>query len=435
MDAIDRALAKSSSIYANAKASVTLPRLDALASGGTIGNEHPMPSNAKELSTHLRGWVWAAVRLIATRVAGQQVCVARKSKGPVSKKATGTNLEPLESHRLLDVIADPNDHGTAWTLMFATVASLEITGRSLWWATKEDGKDRLFHIPTHWIESTDRKRTVWNIRPDGATKSFPIPGEQVCHFYYPDPADPMGCLSPLSRIADGVLADEAISTAQRAAFQNGIFPKVILTAGRMPSDPVTKLPGERPILENWQRRELIEAIRTVYRGSLRADEPFIIDGLIENITKLSNTIAEMDFLGSSKLTKARVLQGYGVSPILLGETEGANRASATVADEIFVANKVNPLLTLISQAMTEWLGPIYAHGGERLTCWIEPAVAHDPELNLKRWQTGANLGYVTANEFRRAILNLPDIEGGDELLEPAAPLKGFDPYTLAADVA
>jgi len=432
MDALANAFAKSSAMYANAKASISLPRLDSLATGGTIGDTRPMPSGARELSGHFRGWVWAAIRLIATRAAGQTVCVARRPRGPVDRKALGQNLEPLESHRLLDVIADPNDLGTQWTLMFSTVASLELTGRSLWWATQEDGEDRLFHLPSHWIQSTDRKRTVWNIRPDGATESFPIPGDEVMHAYYPDPSDPMGCISPLGRIIDGVLADESISTAQRAAFENGIFPKVVLTAGRMPSDPVTKLPGERPMLEDWQRRELIEAIRTVYRGSLRADEPFIIDGMIENITKLSNTIAEMDFLGSSKLTKSRVLQGFGVSPILLGEVEGANRASATVADEIFVSNKVNPLLTLLSQSMTEWLGPLYSLPGERLTVWIEPAVAHDPELVLKRWQAGAGFGYVTPNEFRRAMLNLPDITGGDELIEPAVPLKGFDPYSLAS---
>jgi phage portal protein BeeE len=419
-------------MYANAKASVTLPRIDAIATGATLGDERPMPSNARELSNHFRGWVWAAVRLIATRVAGQAVCVARKPRGPMGSKAAESKLEPLPAHRLLDVIADPNDLGTTWTLMFSTVASLELTGRSLWWATQEDGKDRIFHLPTHWIESTDRRRTVWNIRPDGATESFPLPGEQVVHFFYPDPSDPMGCLSPLQRIADGVLADEAISTAQRAAFQNGIFPKVVLTAGRMPNDPMGG-PGERPVLEAWQRKELVNAIRTVYRGSLRADEPFIVDGLIEKIEKLSNTIAEMDFLGSSKLTKARVLQGFGVSPILLGEVEGANRASATVADEIFVSNKVNPLLTLLSQAMTEWLGPIFAADNERLAVWIESAMAHDPELMLKRWQTAGQLGYVTPNEYRRAMLNLSDIDGGDELLEAMQPMKGFDPYSLASE--
>jgi hypothetical protein len=127
----------------------------------------------------------------------------------------------------------------------------------------------------------------------------------------------------------------------------------------------------------------------------------------------------------------------------LGEVEGANRASATVADEIFVGNKVNPLCELISQAMTEWLGPMFAGKRERLVVWIAPAVAHDPELTLKRWESAARLGYVTGNEYRRYILNLEDHDGLDELQTPAMMLpkptgKSFtlsddlNPYTLGS---
>jgi HK97 family phage portal protein len=429
--AIGKALQRLNSIKANAKAAVTLPRLDAIGSGGYIGNTRSMPSGARELTEHFRGWAYAAVRVIATRVAGQAIKVGLRRKGPVKEKAAAANAEALDSHRLLDALADPSELHTQWSLLFCTVASMELTGRALWWATVEDGQDRLFHLPTHWIESTNRKRTVWNIRPDGATQSYPIPGEQVLHVAYPDPSDPLGCIAPLARIIDAVLADENIGTAQRAAFENGIFPKIVLSAGRMPDDPLSGAKGERPVLEAWQRRELINAIKNVYRGSLAADEPFILDGLIENITKLSNTVAEMDFLNSAKLTKSKVLQGFGVSPILLGEVEGANRASATVADDIFVSNKINPLLIMLGQGMTEWLGPIYAGPNEKLTVWFEPAVANDPELTLKRWEAAAKLGYVTPNEFRRTLLGLPDIDGGDEPHEPLAPMgKELNPYTL-----
>ncbi|QDU30596.1 Phage portal protein [Anatilimnocola aggregata] len=429
--AIAKAFARLESLRANAKAAIVAPALSAIQSGGTIGETRPAPSGARELCDHNKGWVFAAVRLIATRVAGQAINVGYRA-GSLPVRKGGNAVEPLSSHRLLNVLSDPSDLHTQWTLMFCTVASLELTGRALWWVTSENGQDRIFHLPTHWIESTDRRRTVWNIRPDGSTRSFPIPGEQIAHYFYPDPCDPFGCISTLQRIADAVLADESIGTAQRAAFENGLLPGLILHAGRLPTDPVTGEQGERPILESWQRRELVSAIRNMHRGAMNAGEPLILDGLIDNITKLTSSVAEMDFLNSSKLTKAKILQGFGVSPILLGEVEGANRASATVADEIFVSNKVNPLLTLLSQAMTEWLGPLFAPDDKRLTVWIEPAVAHDPELSLKRWQSAAQLGYVTPNEYRRNVLSLPNIDGGDELREALEPMKGFDPYTLAS---
>lgn len=418
MDALTKALNDVERMRTGFATKAATPSVaNVVASGQTLGVVRPSVTTATEQLAHFKGWVWSAVRLIATRVAGQSVFVARQPKRPKRGKQLGDDLEPLDSHSLLDALADPSELHTEWSLKFVTVASLELTGRALWWVSQDNGRQVILHIPTSWIVSVDARRTEWNIRPHGSTEEFPLPGNEVVHFFYPDPADPLGAIAPLSRIAEAVLTDEEISTAQFKAFRNGIFPKVILTAGRLPDLP-NGLKGNRPCLTAEQRRQLITAIKGAYQGTLRADEPFIIDGLIEDITKLSNTIAEMDFLNSAKLTKAKVLQGFGVSPILLGEVEGANRASATVADEIFCAAKINPLIELLSQSMTAWLGPMFAKPHEKLCVWIDPAVAHDPELDLKRWELGSWMGAVTKNEFRRHVLNLRDTADGNITLSP-----------------
>lgn len=78
------------------------------------------------------------------------------------RKSTGQEFEPLESHVLLDALNDPSDLMTAWQLMFSTVASLEITGRSLWWIQrgKRNGRDMILPIPIPWIVEVDSRRTV-----------------------------------------------------------------------------------------------------------------------------------------------------------------------------------------------------------------------------------------------------------------------------------
>jgi HK97 family phage portal protein len=422
IDALDKAFSEADRMVTNCKsAALSVPAM--MTSG--VPQRALSISSAQEQLMHFRGWVWSAVRLVAQRIAGQPVCVGKRPKGR-RYKSLGEKIEPLESHPLLDVLSDPNDIQTFWQLMFASIASLEITGRALWWISKgtRDTSNggpatSILHIPTHWIVSVDPMQTAWKIRPTNSAEDFTISGDEILHLHYPDPADPRGVISPLARVAEAVLTDQEIQTTQHSAFRNGIFPKVILTAGRLPSAP--GLPGERPTLTVDQREELIATIRTYYAGACAADQPFIIDGLIENITKLSNTIAEMDFIDSSRLTKSRVLQAYGVSPILLGEIESANRASATVADEIFVGNKINPLIELISGCMTEWLGPMFASSPrDKLVIWIEPACAHDPELLLKRWDLASKMGFVTKNEFRTHLLNIPAVDGGDTFLEPAA---------------
>jgi HK97 family phage portal protein len=423
IDSLDKAFADADRMVLNAKSAVaaTVP---GMLTSGVFPQRTLSIASAQEQLMHFRGWVWSAVRLVAQRICAQPVCVGKK---PTRRryKSIGEKIEPFESHPLLEVLNDPNEIQTFFQLMFASVCSLEVTGRWLWWISKGTRKTEtglateILFIPTHWIVSVDPLQTEWRIRPNGSAQDFIIPGDEILHVHYADPADPRAVISPLSKVAEAVLTDQQIQTAQHAAFHNGIFPKVVLTAGKMPDMP--GMPGERPVLTADQRSDIISAIKTYYRGAIAADEPFIIDGLIEDIKKISNTAAEMDFINSSKLTKSRVLQAYGVSPILLGEIEGANRASSVVADEIFVANKVNPLIELISGAMTEWLGPMFAGSPrEKLVIWIEPACAHDPELTLQKWESASKMGFVTKNEYRTHVLNLPAVDGGDVFMEPAA---------------
>jgi hypothetical protein len=82
-----------------------------------------------------------------------------------------------------------------------------------------------------------------------------------------------------------------------------------------------------------------------------------------------------------------------------------------VAAQLFAEHTVNPLLELMSEVLTEWVAKRFE---PNLVAWIDPARANDPELRLSEWKAAASLGYVTQNEFRRNVLNLPDVAGGDE---------------------
>ncbi len=261
----------------------------------------------------------------------------------------------------------------------------------------------------------------------------------MAFFYLPDPSDPFGAMSPLSAQAAAVDADEAIQEAQRRAFENGVFPKVVLTAGRLPG--MGGETGPRPVLGEDQRKQIIHAIKSLYGGVAKYDEPLILDGLIESVTKISNTPAEMDFLASGKQTKSRIFQAFGINPLIVGEIEGANRAQAVVAEESFCANAINPLLEMMGQVMSGWVGSAYASDREKLVVWIECCKPHDAEQSLKEWELGLKLGAATPNEYRTTVLNLPEIAGlddpyvpvnmmprdnGDENIDPAT----GDPYGL-----
>src|SRR5262249_38155193 len=155
------------------------------------------------------------------------------------------------------------------------------------------------------------------------------------------------------------VTDVALQQAQERAFLLGLFPGLAVVIGKQAAASLTGTPGERPLLTKEQRLSIITALKQAYRGSRNYDEPIILDALIEDVKKVTQNPREMDFLNSGNATKERVTQGFGTNPIVMGEIEGANRASAIVADRIFCDVTINPKIELISQCLTRWVAPRY----------------------------------------------------------------------------
>lgn len=399
-----------------------------------------------------KGWQYCAIRAIANRAASQPVMMGSKVSAkrilrrgslatykaweklsmPSFVKSNNQAVEKIEDHPLMSAIDDPNPLMVRWTLLYVTIASMELTGLSYWWFTEEKDEDtgemklQVWFVPAHWVtpvheKSKGRFFSHYDIGP-GVSK-IRVPGNRIARFALPDPSDPLGVISPLQTQSRSITTDEYIQESQMRQFKNGFKPGVIIHAGRLPDDPVTGAPGELPILEAWQRRELIESLRGAYQGVVNAHEPFIVDGLIEKVDPFTINPAEMDYTNSGQITKSRIMQAYGVNPMIIGEIEGANRAQAALAEENLAANVINPLLEMISQIITKWL-PSAAKSFEsipddsqgKLLFWFAPTRVNDADLRLA--ECSATPGpAITLNEYRTNVLHLEPIEGGDVCAE------------------
>lgn len=410
-----------------------------VASGPAFGSGSPSLSRASEQSERYRGWVYASVRAIADRTAGRPVRVARKARGrkpeggrkefdtaPGFVKSMNVGLDVIESHPLLDAIQDPNELLVGWSLMYVTSAMLELNGLAYWWLTATpDGKPQIWPLPAAWVRPIHGERLFasYEVRPANTGAEFTVHGDDMVRFAFPDPRDPIfGVSSPLQAQALAVDADEHLQRSQSAAFVNGINPGVVLRAGPAVTNGgvgMTGVPMQKAALTAEQRQTLIRAIKNAYRGVHRNGEPIILDGLIEDVFRITNTPREMDYLKSGQSTKARITQGFGVNPIILGEIEGANRASSVEAER-HLCGVINPKLALMSQCITQWLGPRF---GPDLVVWIEELRPNDPESERADMALLASHRAVTVNELR-AWKGLPPIKGGDVLPEAKGGASG-----------
>lgn len=424
MDALSQAFADADRSYmAASKAVGSVPRSLVGNTSTGLGVLSSQLNRAAEQYQHYSGWVYVAVKAIAAKIAGQPVCVGRVGKTPRTGRKLHTPLfargldelvEPLPSHPFLAAIQDPNPLQVQWSLLFSTTASLLLTGRSLWWYSKGKEGDQIWPLPSNWCEPADNLRSSWKVRPPGLIGDpFEIPSEEIVLFSLPDPSNPFGMgVSPLQSQAMAVTTDEEIQNAQAAAFRNGIHPTYAIRVGKLPG-MLPGQPGDKIVLEPEQRIELISAIKKMYSGTGRTAEPLILDGLIEGVDRISNTAAEMDFLDSGMQTKNRILQAFGVNAVVVGQLEGANKASSFAAAKHFADSTCNPLIELMSQTITRFASSRFAANGEQLLAWIEEVRADDGEEKLAQWKVALASGACTANEYRAAILNLDGMPGGD----------------------
>jgi phage portal protein BeeE len=390
---------------------------------------------------HNVGWTFAAVRVIANRIAARPVRVARVLAGEDTPAALATQpgglvakkhhplkqfvpdflkslteqIEVLHAHPLLATFERPNPVMVRWSLLYITAFNLQLTGKAYWWVQQtKEGTEQIWPLPSNWVLPLHDRGLYsgWRIDPGSGVKPIDVDGGDVIFFHFPDPGDLFGATAPLQTQARAVVTDEAIQESQLRAFKNGIFPGVILTLGKV-TDPSGG--AVRPRLTPDQRQQFINAIKQMYRGALHFDEPIILDQVIESVTPFSKTPREMDFMTSGKMTKGRISQGFGVNPIIMGEVEGANRASAAVADAHLCDNVLNPIVELMSQVLTAYFARKSESSGEHLIVYLEPTRANDPEMLLKERDQLIKSGALLRNELR-AMQGLPPMEGGDTII-------------------
>lgn len=433
-DVMNRASAVADAMVTTAR---TKQASEHLVAGPSVGYGSNTPGLKRERLKHFTSWPAAVVRVAAQKIASQPLMLAKKvakadpksgkrvKTAPTGVKKLTDEAELLEQHEVLDWLHQPNEFMNWWSLVFLSICSLELSGEAYWWICRDDPeRPVIWYLSADWVEPIHTEQRLFDsyrVLVYGTGHHIDIPRDDMVRFSVPDVKNPYaGALSNLQLNALACVTDEHLQVAQQKAFANGLMPGVGIVVGRHPD--VAGVPGQKPILTKEQRASMTAAIKQAYRGVQNAGEPVILDGLIDDIKTLTTTPTEMGFMESSKLTKERITQGFLTNPVVMGQLENVNRASATVAAETWIEHKINPVAEMVSATLTHDLCPKLGHDG--LLLWIEPATANDPDQKRADLDQLAKYGAMTVNELRDAR-GLPPIDGGDVLIEPGVSLTAL----------
>lgn len=340
----------------------------------------PRRDDPHEQVRQCRHWVYVAVRLIASRVAGTPLSFVRED--------TGETI-PFD-HPLRRLFREVNRFETDVSLWTKTLTFLELTGNAYWYAPR----NRAGAVAEIWVLPSQHMRVVpsrerfikgYLFQHAGVEEVFG--SDEIIHLKYPSPETPFYGVGPLQAAAESVDAHAAMKAAERSSFTQGAFPGLAIQTDEKLSADV--------------RKRLETAFRTGFAGPDRAGRTLILEQGLK-VRPFTFSPREMDFLESSRMTRDEILAVFGVPAAVAGVSEDVNRASAEAMLYTFSENTVWPKLRLIESQLTQDLCRTF---DPRLSARFAnpvPSLRHEDRLDMiARLQHS-----VTTPEEERARLGL-----------------------------
>lgn len=248
-------------------------------------------------------------------------------------------------------------------------------------------------------------------RPDGTVYSLD-PDQCVYDVGY-SPRSGANGISPIETLAD-ILAESSDAVAyRRSVWRNG---------ARIPQ--VVKRPKEAPQWSGPARSRFLRGLESFRRGGGKEGAWLLLEDDMTIESAPSFRPRDTLDLEGRKLTDVEVANAYYVPPELVGAREGTY-SNVEAFRQMLYGDVLGPWLVGIEQALNCQLVPYISDPEDRL--YIEFAVEarlRGSFLDQARLgQTAVGAPTMTRNEWR-ARMNLPAMEGGDELITPLNVLVG-----------
>lgn len=369
--------------------------------------EWPLPTSYPTLTGPTAGWVslltgdgvgvsfetiWKTQPFVYAIVQKLVYGIARNPLKVYEYDADGESRRRVRAHPLAILLRRPYARGSEFALKAHLALDLHVHGHALLLKYRPAvGAPPTELWPVPWrnvqVESDERGPIGYAIQINGAT--YPVGPEDVIHISLP------GGISPLVTLRGTVSLEEAASTFQREALQNGV------SGGRV----VFKT--DQAINEQASARLRVELER-LYAGAENAGR-FAILGNGLDAKSLTISAADLALIDQRKFSREEVAAAYDVPLQLIGVGERATYGNvAEYRKGLYDAVAVK--LTLLEDAlMAQLVDTEPAWDGVFVEFDTGDLLRPDPEARARAHMLTLQAGVTTVNE-RRRLENLPPID-------------------------
>ncbi|MCX5522595.1 phage portal protein [Streptomyces bobili] len=327
------------------------------------------------------------------------------------RRVSDTDRERLTDHSLPRILAAPGAQLTRYRLIERLVSDIAIYDRAFWVKVRMDSGALLGVIPIppsrieiegdNWLQP--EKFVVYGSKGD-----LELSPDQVVHFHGYDPVDLRHGSSPIDALRSLLAEEFEANRAREQMWRDG---------GRLSG--VLKRPADAPKWEEPSRNRFKEGWRSYTRGG---GTPILEDGM--EYEQLAIDPAKAQYIEARKLTREEVAAAYHIPLPMVGILDHATFSNIKEQHQQLYQDTLGPWLTMIQEEIGLQLIPDLSDSDDVYVEFnLQEKLRGSFEEQAAQLQTAVGAPWLLRNEAR-ARMNLPALDGGDELITPLNVLVG-----------
>ncbi|MGP4114666.1 phage portal protein [Streptomyces sp. 4N509B] len=338
-------------------------------------------------------------------------------------RVSDTDRQRVTDGTVADLLRRPNPTQTTYELVYALVADMALYDRAFWWV-RPDAESvsgwRIQPIPASWVVNgqggTVFAPAEWVVQPPGSAASVApvvIPAAEMLTFHGWNPGDPATGSSPV-RALKLILSEQLHAyTFREQVWRRG---------GRVSS--VIERPMDAPAWGEKGKERFRRDFQSQYTGdgAGAGGVPILEDGM--TLKPVGFSAREDAFVEAATLSLTTVASVFQVNPTMVGVLEGTSYSNVREFRRSLYGDSLGPWLSMIQDRLNSFLLPMLDEPPQRYVEFnVETRLRGSLEEQAAVLSTATGAPYMVRNEAR-AIMNLPAIDGGDELVTPLNVLIG-----------
>lgn len=311
------------------------------------------------------------------------------------------------------VLRKPNPQTTGYQLMYGLVVDKKLYDVAYWLLTWDSGLPQIWRVPPTWMERVDKNPfEIGHYRMKTSRGTIKVDPANVIEFRGYDPTSTTK-VSPAIVSLREVLSEQIAATVYRS--------QVWERGGRVSS--VLKRPKDAPKWSDEAAKRFRRDWRAKWTG--QGDEaggtPVLEDGM--ELQRIDFNAKEQEWVDGIKLGLSIVAATYHVNPTMVGLLDNANYSNVREFRKMLYGDTLGPDFEDIQEVINAELLPRLGEEHLYAEFNIGAKLQGNFEEQAQYLQSATGASYMTRNEAR-ARLNLPAIEGADELIVPLNVLEG-----------